>query len=365
MNFQRINDQGMQTILITGGAGFVGSNLAILLKEKYPSYEILCMDNLKRRGSELNLARIREHNIEFYHGDIRNKEDFDQITKPLSCVIDAAAEPSVLAGMDGNTDYLIETNLNGTIHALNMALRHKANFIFLSTSRVYPIKTIDQIEVNETNTRFEITEKQKITGVSTAGISEMFPMDGSRSLYGATKLCSELVVEEYNEMFGLNTVINRCGVITGPHQMGKVDQGVVVLWMAKHFWNKKLTYVGYGGTGKQVRDLIDVRDIFSVIDMQIHNPGKFNNQVYNVGGGRKVSASLQELTVLCQQITGNNIPIDSVIENRKADIKLYISDCSKLSQLTDWEPTISVEKILSDIFSWMTKNEKQLKPILS
>jgi len=355
----------MQTILITGGAGFVGSNLAILLKEKYPSYEILCMDNLKRRGSELNLARIRAHGIEFYHGDIRKKEDFDQITKPLSCVIDAAAEPSVLAGLDGNTDYLIETNLSGTIHALNLALRNKANFIFLSTSRVYPIKTIEEINTTEANTRFEIAGKQTITGISTSGISELFPLTGSRSLYGSTKLCSELIVEEYNEMFGLKTVINRCGVITGPYQMGKVDQGVVVLWMAKHFWKNKLSYVGYGGTGKQVRDLIHIRDLFSVIDMQIHDPVKFNNQIFNVGGSRKVSASLQELTVLCQQITGNKIQIDSVKENRKADIKLYISDCSRISQLTGWQPSITVEEILPDIFSWINENEKQLKPVLS
>jgi CDP-paratose 2-epimerase len=355
----------MHTILITGGAGFVGSNLAIQLKEKYPSYSIICMDNLKRRGSELNLVRMREYGIEFIHGDIRQKADFDQITKAVSCVIDAAAEPSVLAGLDGNTDYLIETNLNGTIHALNFALKHKANFIFLSTSRVYPIKTIEEIAVTEGNTRFEISPAQVITGISQAGISEEFPLKGSRSLYGATKLASELVVEEYHEMFGLNTIINRCGVITGPYQMGKVDQGVVVLWMARHFWKNKLSYVGYGGTGKQLRDMIHIKDLFSVIDMQIHQQEKFNGQIFNVGGTNKVSASLLELTALCQQITGNKINIDAIAETRKADIRLYISDCSKINKLTNWEPMISVEQILTDIYNWIRENENQLKPILN
>jgi CDP-paratose 2-epimerase len=104
-----------------------------------------------------------------------------------------------------------------------------------------------------------------------------------------------MMVEEYNEMFGLRTVINRCGVITGPHQMGKIDQGVVVLWMAKHFWKKNLSYVGYGGSGKQVRDMIHVKDLFKVVDQQIHQIENFNGQVFNVGGGRKVSSSLQEL----------------------------------------------------------------------
>ena len=355
----------MQTILITGGAGFVGSNLAILFKEKYPGYNVLCMDNLKRRGSELNVTRLRDSGVTFIHGDIREKNDFLQINEAISCVIDAAAEPSVLAGLDGNTDYLIETNLNGTIHALNFALRHKANFIFLSTSRVYPIKTIERIKVTEQKTRFEIDALQEIPGVSQKGISENFPLNGSRSLYGATKLASELMVEEYNEMFGLNTVINRCGVITGPYQMGKIDQGVVVLWMAKHFWKNKLSYVGYGGTGKQVRDMIHVEDLFSLIDLQLHQPEKFSGNTFNVGGSENVSASLLELTGYCQEITGNHIPIDAIVQTRAADIKIYLSDCSKINQLTQWKPTRSMRDILTDIFDWIKENEKQLKPILS
>jgi len=355
----------MQTILITGGAGFVGSNLALLLKEKYPSYNVICMDNLKRRGSELNLLRFRQAGVQFIHGDIRIKNDFLQITGPVSCVIDAAAEPSVLAGLDGNTDYLIETNLNGTINALNFSLQNKANFIFLSTSRVYPIKTIESIHTIENDTRFEIGPNQVIAGVTPSGISEQLPLSGSRSLYGATKLASELIVEEYNTMFGLNTVINRCGVLTGPYQMGKVDQGVIVLWMAKHFWKGKLSYVGYGGTGKQVRDILHVKDLFSLIDTQIHDSEKFIGEIYNVGGSRKVSVSLLELTKLCEEITGNKISINSIPENRKADIKLYLSDCNKIHNLVQWEPSISTTEILVDIFTWIKENEHQLKPILS
>jgi CDP-paratose 2-epimerase len=355
----------MQTILITGGAGFVGSNLAILLKEKYPHYSIVCFDNLKRRGSELNLGNLKDHSIQFIHGDIRDKNDFDQIQALVHCVIDAAAEPSVSAGLDANTAYLIDTNLNGTINTLNFSLKHKANFIFLSTSRVYPIKLIEEIEVVEAETRFELAPVQKVNGVNHNGISETFPLTGSRSLYGATKLASEMMVEEYNEMFGLKTVINRCGVITGPRQMGKIDQGVVVLWMAKHFWKKNLSYVGYGGSGKQVRDMIHVKDLFKVVDQQIHQIEKFNGQVFNVGGGRKVSSSLQELTKSCQMITGNKIPIHPIPETRKADVKLYISDIAKINTLTDWTPEILVDEILEDIFLWIKNNEHQLKPILS
>lgn len=355
----------MQSILITGGAGFVGSNLAILIKEKYPGYRVVCLDNLKRRGSELNLPRIFANGIEFVHGDIRNREDFKSITGDISCVIDAAAEPSVLAGLDGNTEYLIQTNLNGTLHALDFSLKQKASFIFLSTSRVYPIKLIEQIEVIEKETRFEIKEEQHIVGASREGISEEFPLMGSRSLYGTTKLSSELIVAEYNEMFGLKTVINRCGVISGAYQMGKIDQGVVVLWMARHFWKNRLSYVGYGGTGKQVRDILHIKDLFDLIDLQIHDPEKFNGSTYNVGGTKAVSASLVELTKICEEITGNKIIIDSVKETRKADIRVYLSDCNKINELTHWEPKIPVKEILENIFSWIKENEIKLKPILN
>lgn len=355
----------MKTILVTGGSGFVGSNLAILLKQKYPAYSIICFDNLKRRGSELNLFKLKEFDIAFIHGDIRDKSDFKQVQVPVDVVIDAAAEPSVLAGLDGNTDYLIGTNLNGTINALNFSLKHKAKFIFLSTSRIYPIKNIEAIEVIEEATRFEMAAQQSVAGVSQHGIREDFPLQGPRSLYGATKLASELMVEEYNEMFGLQTVINRCGVISGPYQMGKVDQGVVVLWMAKHFWKKELSYIGYGGTGKQVRDIIHIKDLFTVIDAQIHNIEAFSGQVFNIGGTRKVSASLQELTAVCQQITGNKISIHPVAETRKADVRIYISDCTKIKAATGWEPQINVPEIMHDIFLWIKNNERQLKPLLS
>ena len=355
----------MQTILITGGAGFIGSNLAILLKQKYPDYSILCFDNLRRRGSELNLINLREQDIKFIHGDVRYKTDFDQILEPVHCVIDAAAESAVSAGLDGNTDYLTGTNLNGTINTLKFSLKHNANFIFLSTSRVYPIKLIEEIEVVETDTRFEIAKTQKIPGITQNGIAETFPLTGSRSLYGATKLASELMVEEYNEMFGLKTVINRCGVITGPYQMGKVDQGVVVLWMAKHFLKKNLSYIGYGGTGKQVRDMVHIKDLFNIIDKQIHQNEKFNGQIFNIGGGRKISASLQELTNVCELISGNKIQIQSIPETRKADVRLYISDNTKINAITEWTPEITVGEILEDIFLWIKNNEHQLKPILS
>ncbi|GAB4046233.1 NAD-dependent epimerase/dehydratase family protein [Spirosoma litoris] len=350
-------------LLITGGAGFVGSSLAISLKQNYPDYQIFALDNLKRRGSELSLARLKAAGIEFIHGDIRNKEDFDSLPA-VDTVIEASAEPSVLAGLDGTPDYLINTNLFGTVNCLNYALKHKANFIFLSTSRVYPIKTIETLNFEEADTRFVLTDDQPVPGVSSKGIAEDFPLTGARSLYGTTKLASELLIQEYNEFYGLKTVINRCGVITGPWQMGKVDQGVMVLWIAKHYFEQKLSYIGYGGTGKQTRDMLHIADLYRLIDWELHNLDKVNGEILNAGGGVESSASLQELTQICQEVTGKTIPITEVPENRAADIRLYITDNTNVTKLTGWKPQLGIREIVSDIHDWLNENRAALEPIL-
>jgi CDP-paratose 2-epimerase len=350
-------------ILITGGAGFVGSALAIQLKTNYPNYEVICLDNLKRKGSELNLPRLAKVGATFVHGDIRNKEDFDALPV-VDFVIEASAEPSVLAGLNGTPDYLINTNLVGTINCLNYTKKCGASFIFLSTSRIYPIKAIEKLNFVEQDTRFGLSDDQAIPGVSSKGIAENFPLDGARSLYGATKLASELMIHEYNEFYGMKTVINRCGVLTGPWQMGKVDQGVMVLWVAKHHWQQQLAYIGYGGTGKQTRDMLHVHDLYRLIDFQLHNMDTVNGEILNVGGGVEVSASLQELTQICQEVTGKTIPITPITENRAADIRLYVTDNTKVTALTGWKPSISMKQIVSEISEWISENEEQLAYVL-
>ena len=351
-------------ILLTGGCGFVGSNLAIYFKSKYPDSIVIAFDNLKRRGSELNLSRLKDAGVTFIHGDVRNPEDFDSIG-PVDFVIDAAAEPSVLAGLDAAPNYVLNTNLTGTINCLNYSVKHSAAFIFLSTSRVYPFDKLDDINFEEGSSRFELDQDQPIPGVNSNGITTSFPLTGPRSFYGATKLASELLIAEYAEFLGIKTVINRCGVLTGPWQMGKVDQGVIVLWMARHFWNGNLTYNGYGGNGKQVRDILHIYDLFRLIDMQISDINTFNRKTLNVGGGIDCSVSLLELTGLCEKITGNNISITSVPENRKADVRIYVTDNSEVEHICGWKPTYSPEQIMIEIYDWIKSNQDQLKKILN
>jgi len=354
---------GNISILITGGCGFIGSNLSLLLKEKYPSYNIVALDNLKRRGSELNISKLKEAGVEFIHGDIRNREDLD-LDREFEYIIDAAAEPSVMAGMGATLNYVINTNLNGTINTLELAARGRAKFIFLSTSRVYPIAYLENINYTEGATRFELSAEQTLRGVSERGVSESFPLDKARSVYGATKLASELLIEEFREFFGVNYVINRCGVIAGPHQMGKVDQGVITLWVARHYWRKDVSYFGYGGTGKQVRDALHILDLFDLVDYELHNFDKVNGSIFNAGGGLQSSVSLQELTGICARVTGNRVNAHAANENRKGDIPLYVTDNAKITAHTGWQPTRTINDIITDTFKWINKNEKQLKPIL-
>ncbi len=351
------------SILITGGCGFIGSNLSLLLKEKYPFYSVTALDNLKRRGSELNISRLKAAGIEFIHGDIRNREDLE-LDKKFDYIIDAAAEPSVMAGMGAALSYVINTNLTGTINTLELAARSGAKFIFLSTSRVYPIEHLEHINYTEGATRFELSAEQTLAGVSERGIAENFPLDKARSVYGSTKLASELMIEEFREFFDVQYVINRCGVIAGPYQMGKVDQGVITLWVARHYWKKDIAYFGYGGTGKQVRDALHIFDLFDLVDFEIHNFDRVNGKTLNAGGGMGSSVSLQELTRVCEEITGNKVGSQSVLENRKGDIPLYVTDNTKIIRETGWQPKRDINNIIGDIFSWINKNEQQLKPIL-
>lgn len=353
----------MKKILVTGGCGFVGSSLALRLREDFPQSEIICVDNLKRRGSELNLSRLREAGIRFIHGDIRNKEDLEVINK-IDIFLECSAEPSVLAGVNSSSEYLINTNLIGTINCLELARKCQAQFVFLSTSRVYPIQTINQLQFQEGGTRFELLNEQTIPGVSSEGFTEKFPLDGARSIYGTTKLASELIVQEYVDMYGLQAAINRCGVITGPWQFGKVDQGVVVFWVAKHFWKQKLSYIGYGGTGKQVRDVLHVDDLYDLLLLQLNDMDTHSGQIYNVGGGREISISLLELTALCEKYTGNRIEIQQISEDRPSDIRVYLTDYGKITQATGWHPKRKVDQIIQDICQWIRNNEHLLEVIL-
>src|SRR5437588_10486600 len=275
-------------ILVTGGAGFVGANVAVALAQRNPGWSVVAFDNLRRRGSELNLVRLREAGVEFVHGDVREPADLADVGE-VSAVLECSAEPSVLAGLSDGLEFLVRTNLLGAYNCLELARRNEASLVFLSTSRVYPVGALTQLRLEEGETRLALAAEQDIAGVSPEGISEQFPLTGARTFYGATKLAAELLIAEYAESFRLRAVVNRCGVIAGPWQMGKVDQGVFTYWMLAHHFHRPLEYIGYGGSGKQVRDLLHVEDLLELLDEQLIASDRWDGVTANVGGGRECS----------------------------------------------------------------------------
>jgi len=354
----------MSRLLITGGAGFVGSNLAVSLAARHPDWEILALDNLYRRGSELNLPRLEQAEVEFVRGDVREPEDLARLPR-ISTLIECSAEPSVMSGVDGDTGYLVHTNLTGAYNCLELARRDSAFVVFLSTSRVYPVEPQCGLSLDEAATRFEISEKQEVPGVSPAGISEQFPMDGPRTLYGATKLAAELLIEEYRSGLGVPAVIDRCGVIAGPWQMGKVDQGVFTHWMLAHHFRQPLSYIGFGGKGKQVRDLLHVEDLVDLVECQLLNREAWDGRTVNVGGGRECSLSLMETTEICRRLTGNQVPIEPVDATRAGDVPVYLSDCARLFSLDGWRPRRGAEQVLVDIHEWIAADEARIAQALN
>jgi CDP-paratose 2-epimerase len=346
-------------VLVTGGAGFVGANLAVALKARHPDWDVVSLDNLKRRGSELNLPRLRAAGVRFEHGDVREASDLFALPR-VDAIVECSAEPSVLAGVDGATDYAVGTNLTGAWHCLELARRDGAQFVFLSTSRVYPVATLEQLAIETGPTRFELSDLQPVPGASAEGIAEDFPMTGARTLYGTTKLAAELLVEEYRAGYGLRAVVDRWGVIAGPWQMGKVDQGVFTYWMLAHRLGWPLKYIGFDGSGRQVRDLVHVEDVVELLDDQLVRPEHWDGMVVNAGGGRSCSLSLVETTALCRELTGREVPVEPAGVDRPGDIPVYLSDRTRLFQHSGWRPRRTARDILADIAEWTAEHEQQI-----
>jgi CDP-paratose 2-epimerase len=353
------------TVLVTGGAGFVGSWLASALAREAPSARLVAFDNLRRRGAVRNVAALAAAGVRFVHGDVRNADDVADAVGECDLIIDCAAEASASAGYAESPHRVVQTNLVGTINCLDNARRHKARVVFLSTSRVYPIAALNAIGVVEDATRWTVAHEQAQPGVSTDGVSERFTLDGVRTLYGATKLASELLLAEYAAMYNLRYVINRCGVITGPGQMGREEQGVFALWMARHHFGGALTYRGWDGTGKQVRDLLHVQDLWRLLRLQIMGWDQVNGRTYNVGGGRASSLSLRETTELCREISGQRIEMGADPNTHPSDVRVYVTDYAAVTRDTGWTPTFDPRAILVDLHTWMDSDHDRLARVFA
>lgn len=351
----------MTRILITGGAGFVGSEVALGLKQAYPGVAIVVLDNLRRRGSELNRDRLKNAGVQFIHGDVRWQSDLSEVGQ-FDILIAASAEPSVSAGNRDKSRYTVDTNLGGTLSSLEAARRQGASVLFISSSRVYPVGALRNLAIVEEQKRFSLSDFQSIRGASVWGISEGFGLSGHRSIYGATKLASEIMALEYSSAFDLPTVILRPGIISGAWQMGKVDQGVVSLWVARHLWGESLTYKGFGGSGKQVRDVLDVRDFADLVAQLVLKLADFTGETFNVGGGAERSVSLLELTEICVESTGRKLQMLRSPEESTVDIPVYVSDIRKIEEELGWSPNLELAETVETITAWLMSHEELLRP---
>jgi CDP-paratose 2-epimerase len=353
----------METILVTGGAGFLGSAIAFRLKAAYPAARIIALDNLRRRGSELNVPRLAARGIEFRHGDVRSPDDLE--IGALDAIVECSAEPSVLAGRDGDARYLLDTNLGGAINCLELARRSAAALLFVSTSRIYPFDRIGALPLAIEGDRFVLDTRVSLpSGVTVEGLSTEFALPGRRTLYGASKLAAELIVQEFADVYDVPALILRFGVIAGPWQMGKLDQGFVALWAARHHAGKPLSYFGYGGNGRQLRDVLHVDDAVDLIARGLSGVGAHRGNVFNAGGGLDRTISLAELTVLCQTLTGRSSIIDRDPATRPGDIPWYVTDNAAVSAAFGWAPSRSVRTIVADVCDWIAGNSRELAAVL-
>jgi CDP-paratose 2-epimerase len=336
--------------LIAGACGFVGSSVAAALRELDEGISITGIDNFIRPGSETNRLRLIRMGVRVLHGDVRQASDFESLPD-VDWVVDAAANPNVLAGVDGRSSsrQLVEHNLLGTVNLLEYCKQRNAGLILLSSSRVYSVAALGGLPLKTCGARFWLDESRPLPpGVSAAGISEEFSTQAPVSLYGSTKLASEALAQEYGAAFDFPVWINRCGVLAGAGQMGTAEQGIFSYWAHAHARKLPLRYIGFGGLGYQLRDAFHPADLAALLYRQMRDPRRAGARLFNLGGGADNIMSLAELTDWCCQRFGAH-PVGSDLKQRSFDIPWLVMDSSRAGADFGWRPRRLLPQILEEI----------------
>ncbi len=335
-------------ILITGGCGFVGTNIALFLNSK--GFRVNTLDNLSRKGSKYNLNLLKEKKIKNFRIDISKANKIFNLPK-YDLIIDCCAEASVEFSRN-QINKVINTNLIGTLNILKKIKKDNSKIIFLSSSRVYPVS-----DINNLINKKKITKPLKIKKL----FSENENTQGPKTLYGFSKLSSEMLIEEFSYAFNIKYLINRCGVISGPLQFGKQDQGFISLWIWRHLIGKKMNYIGYGGNGHQIRDVLHIKDLCNLIFLQIKKFNVINNKLFTVGGSKKSFVSLKNLTRLCEKITKNKIKFKKISKTSIYDIPYYITNNHLVTSTYGWKPKKNINDVVKDTYLWLSVNKKKIK----
>jgi len=337
-------------ILITGVCGFAGSTLAESLLQRMEGLSVSGIDNLTRPGAETNLTRLRRLGIAFVHGDIRSASDFEGLAA-ADWVIDAAANPSVLAGLAGHASsrQLFEHNLASLVNVLEYAKAHRAGLILLSSSRVYSIPALAGLPLRVESNAFHLDDSKPLPrGVSAQGIDVEFSTARPISLYGSTKLAAEAVALEYGHAFGFPIWINRCGVLAGAGQFGTPDQGIFSYWINAHLRRRAMRYIGFEGTGQQVRDAFHPGDLADLLMAQIRSSRTDGQRIYTAGGGPANAMSLAQLTQWCDARFGPHAP-ERDSQPRPYDVPWVVMSNRDAVRDFGWSPRTGRDALLSEI----------------
>lgn len=335
------------TWLITGGCGFIGSNLANLLMEQ--GEQVVLLDSLSRVGSQDNLHWLRgKHgtNWGFFQEDIRDADAVEKIVKQFT--------PKVIAHLAGqvamttslqNPRMDFEINGMGTLNVLESVRLHSMDTIMLysSTNKVYG--SLEELNYHETDLRYELVDKPN-------GLDESLQLDG-HSPYGCSKLTGDQYVRDYSRMFGLRTVVFRHSSMYGGRQFATYDQGWIGWFCQKalEMQNPKSPSFTISGNGKQVRDVLHARDLVQVYLHAVTHIENSSGQIYNIGGGMENSLSLLELFEMLETITGFPMRFEK-LDWRHGDQKVFVADTNKARHDFDWTPTVSKQDGIREMMEW-------------
>jgi CDP-paratose 2-epimerase len=348
-------------ILITGAAGFVGATLVRTWAERGHQHQIFGLDNFSRPGSESNRAALRRLGVNVVHADIRNASDFETLPD-VDWVIDAAANPSVLAGTDGRTSarQLIEHNLIGSANILEFCRARRAGFILLSTSRVYSLAALSTLPVKVKDGAFAV-DADPGRGISERGLTETFSTAAPRSIYGTSKVASEDLALEYANAFDVPVWINRCGVLAGAGQFARPDQGIFAYWIHSWATRRPLAYIGFDGAGHQVRDCLHPRDLVPLLDAQMTAaPGGDRERIQNVSGGAPSACSLRQVSDWCNARLGAH-SVTASPEPRKFDVPWLILDSARAEKQWGWKPVTTRDDIFTEIAAFAGQHPEWLE----
>lgn len=332
--------------LITGGAGFIGSNYADRCISR--GERVVIFDNLSRHGAKTNLDWLRqkhgEKSFQLVVGDVRHAEEIKAAAREASRIVHLAAQVAVTTSViDPRNDF--EINAIGTFNTLEAARLsgNHPSFVYSSTNKVYG--GMENVKVIEKETRYDYADLP-------LGASEEQILD-FHSPYGCSKGTGDQYVRDYARIYDLPTTVFRQSCIYGLRQFGVEDQGWVAWFIIAAITGHPISIYG---NGKQVRDILFVDDLLNAYDAALQHPDKAAGQIFNVGGGRENTISVWlEFAPLLEKLLGKKIEV-SWGDWRPGDQPVYISDIRKAQQVLGWSPKISAQEGITRLFNWVKEN---------